>query len=704
MPTHDLVADHGGVADGQRATVTAAIASNVLAISGATPFVLGDVGKSISLWSGSYFAATTIAGFTNSSHVTLTSAPDLSSASTDILWGTNNATAFSDYNTWAIAQVGLCTLTIPAGRFCWSSTPFNLAFSGIVQSKVQGAGKTLTFLSHLAQGNMYFGGGVPVAQDAMVGSTGNSARVYTALAGATTIRLKDVTYASKFTVNRWIKITGYDMQGIWNSAYGYPPNPFYYEDCFVTAIVGDTLTVLTPLTNTYKDTWPNWNSGSTGATMEADPGGPATIYAAPASYNTDITLDGFTIDNPHNQSVAHGRSVTMNNVNCAGSGAVCGLYPTQNNSFTATDCDFAGSGIDYEIDKINGTALYTRCAFNILRFQSASVDLFTWVDCTADQVIGTPKRFIATGGTMTRFSPGATLFGRTDEVVLTNVSGIDTFNSVAASHTGIHGGGSSATMTMTAGVIRMANTDNDGAAQENPARVYVPGTWLLLDNKLICQVIDVTQDATYTYIQTDLAGTWPFTVSVTAVHPAPRITVTGCTGAAPELEELNQAPARRPLYSYCKRTYVGGPSSDTPATSRPTLIGRLVTAKYTVSSPYTGASLSFKDGEFNNRPYEKMSDYTTASDFGATINMKLAGLRTISAAAAGSGAQSGDTLMDLSSIGQIWLYGTNNSYPDFSANVSNGETPTISVEFVMDQGIPSAVPAAVVPLRFRLRA
>lgn len=698
MPTTDFVSGGSGfaggaVGDGQRQTVNASITSGTknLAVDTAI-FASGDVGKAILLTAPSFFYLTTISTFTDSTHVVLAAnAPStLSSVSTDILWGADNTTAFTNFNTWAIAQSGLVTLTCPAGRFCTQMDNSRRPFRNIRSVKFQGAGITSTIISQLQSGQLYFGGSDPVVHKSLTDAGGNSARIYTAYRGATSIRLKDISYASRFAANRYIKLTGFDMQGLNASAFGYPPNPFFYEDAYVTSIASDILTLAAPLTNTYLDTWPNWNSGSAG---EADPGGPATIYAPDTSYNTEVELNDFTIDNPYYQSVAHGRRVVMNRVLNTG---VAGIYPTQNGYFEANNVDW--SGVDVEVDKINGEVVFNNCAFRILRFQSASPNVCTINGGTTQQLVGSPKRLIINGLTFTNTANlqlGPTSYGRTDEVQINDCIGINTFSYAAANMTGLHGGGASATLPITNGIISFAKTQNNGASgEQNQTRVFVPGTWLLGDNKFIFRVLDVYEDGTNVYIKTNLTGGWPLTFTFVQVHPAPIFTMRNCTGAATEVADYNGAPAGIPLYSYTKRTYIGGPTSATHVATTPTIWGRLVTAKFNVTTPYIAAgALTFNDGQFTQRPYIKLSDYSGTNNFGATVNMKIAGSgpRIIPAASAPTGGQTGDSLFDTSSTGQIWFYGVAQGFPIWSANVSNGETPTVTVEYVTDQGFPPPI-------------
>jgi hypothetical protein len=111
------------------------------------------------------------------------------------------------------------------------------------------------------------------------------------------------------------------------------------------------------------------------------------------------------------------------------------------------------------------------------------------------------------------------------------------------------------------------------------------------------------------------------------------------------------------------------------------------------------------DAQFKNRPYYTPSNLTSAAtDFGSSVNAKISGTRVIRAATTPTGTQASDDLEDLTAEGEVIFVGTSNSYPVWSANVTNGETPTVTIEYIMDQGIPPAIPTAVVPLRLRLRA
>jgi hypothetical protein len=100
----------------------------------------------------------------------------------------------------------------------------------------------------------------------------------------------------------------------------------------------------------------------------------------------------------------------------------------------------------------------------------------------------------------------------------------------------------------------------------------------------------------------------------------------------------------------------------------------------------TGTSLSFLLNQLTNWKYVRESDHVQFANFGATINMKIAGVRTMSNASLPTGGVTGDTLFNFATTGSVWFFGSGSS-PIFSANVTNGETPTVTVEWTMDQGI-----------------
>lgn len=735
MPIKNLVSDFGGVGDGQRSTLLATITSGTGALSvgaGTGSFVSGDIGKAIAIWSGSnyYFGAITA----RSSADAITISPNitfaLAAASSDILWGTDNTNAFTGVSGWrayAITQTNpadIPILQIPDGNYCYqaSASLHEGVFNDVKVTGLSGVAANC-ILMQLQNSEMRFGSNIAIGQKGLFNTGGNSVRLQTASSGSGTVTLSNPTgldasgstYGSRIVVGRACLIAAYDMQGLYHSDFGYPPNSYFYEWNTISGYNSGTgvVTLQTPLTQAYKSTYPQWGNDNTSSA--ADQGGPATLWVAPDGYDTTVTLENFTVDSPHNQSALHRRRWIANNLVMNGPG----LYPTQNDVVTLNSCVYPQI---LEIDKMVGQVTWNSCTIRALQQQSAS-----------------PNRMIVNGGTIqsletakytevnnAAFTSTADItlgvggYGRTSRVVLNGCTGIATINRGGASTTDLFGssgpgsqGNASDFYDFSTGVLRFLKTNNDGkggvvgnSGQQNPTRLLVPGTWIFFDDKYLDQVQDVYEDGTYCYIRFNNTTAWPFTpVGRLSAHPCPDLTLTGCTGTADNLGDLQLAGSRKPAFSYSFRTYVGGPSSATVTPNNPKLLGRFVSETLTVTTPYVAAgTLSFNDSQFLNRNYAKRSDYSTSATFGSTINMKASGARVIRAATTATGAQTNDSLEDMTAPGEVNFLGNAAAGVVWSANVSNGETPTITVEYVMDQGIPPAVPTAVAPLRLRLRA
>lgn len=714
MPTTDLVSGGngfagGGVGDGQRASITASITSGASPVltptSATTTFSAGDVGKVIYVVysSTSYptnLTSPTITAFNaGTGAVTLsgTNATAATSVAMDILWGSSNSSALSAFNTWALAQVGQTVLTIPAGRFCVNSNPFVMPNRNLPDVKWIGAGAGSTIISHMVASEARLGGDIPIKQKGLADAAGNSARLLTASAGLNTITLSNpsgtdgggATYGSRMIVGRYCLIAGFDMQSVASGLFGYPPNFYFYEWNKITGYNSGTgvVTLQNPLTQAYKSTWPHWSDGDSG---HADQGGPATIWVAGADYDSTVELNDLTIDSPYNQTAILCRDVILRRVTHIGPGT----YPTQCNNFTADTCVYP---LSLEIDKCVNNVTFINSDLNILFFQSASPNILSVTGGTLKQSTGTPKRFTYDGIAFTgaaKLQVGAAAYGVTSFGDVRNCTGIVEF-SRNSGNTGDVGAATSF-YSFNAGVMRFLKTDNDGiSGQANPSRFFMPGAWISFDDKYIDQVVDTYEDGTYVYIQWRNTTDWLVTpIAQLKPHPCPDFTMRNCAGTALELEDWNQAPARIPLYSYSKRTYTADGTGTTVKTA-PTILGRLTTIKLTVATP---GSVAFNVSRFNNWNLYK-TDYTSTA-IGPAIACAFGGLRTVTGAAAPSGAQGTDVLPDLTSLGQLWSTpGQYFSGPIFSANGSNA---VITMEINVDQGIPSAV-AANQNARVRLR-
>lgn len=714
----DLVADFGGVGDGQRNTtinITVSSASPTLTVDTGV-FVPGDAGKAISIWNGSNYKTATISSYTSSTVVTLNSNVGftVTNSSSEILWGTDNTSAFiTGWRTWARTQTNPASppvLYVPDGSYvCFLGVGTSSVHYGVLNNvKISGLSGTAANckLMNLGNGEMRFGTDVPIVANRGYNTTqsgGNSVRLATATAGATTTSVVSFNttaadgsrFDARIVVGRACLLACYDHQGLYNSFIGYPPNNFYYEWNVIQGYDSTTgvVTFQNPLSQGYKSTFPAWGLENT--QFGSDQGGPFTMWVAPDGYNNTVTLENFTIDCPRNQVAAHMRHVVLNNLVMNGPG----LYPTQCDTFTATNCTYPQQ---LEVDKMVNQVTWNNCTLKRLEQQSASPNR-SILNGGSIETLELAKYTEATG---VAFTGGATLrlgvstHGRADRAVITNCTGIASIVRGGANTddlNGSSGSGSQAVassfLTFNAGVIRFLKSINDGtggggnSGQQNLTRVFVPGTWIMFDDKYIDQVADVYEDGTYCYIQFANTTNWPFTpISRLRAHPCPDLTITGCTGTALNLQDFQAATARSPAYSYSKRTHVGGPASATVINQDITLFGRLVTEKINVTTPYVGAgTLTFNDERFLNRTQTDTSGSTTFS-YGNTVNAKIGGERTIRAATTPLNAQTGDSLEDQTSIGQVQFNGTGGA-TIWSANVTNGETPTITVEYIMDQGI-----------------
>lgn len=742
MPTKNLVTDFGGVGDGQRETVNITVSNGSPTLTvGTAIFVVGDVGKRISVWQSSNYKTATISGFTSSTVVTLNSNFGFSATaqSADVLWGTDNTDAFkgtsSSWRAYARTQTDLGDppiLEIPDGNYLLDVGAGSGGIGGgmlvdvLNNATVRGESGVAAncVLMNYANGEMRLGHDVAVVHNRGLYNNGaRSARVLTGRRGNTTITLANPsgtdsagsTYGSRIVVGRACLLAAYDLQAQDDSDYSYPPNAFYTEWNKITAYNSGTgvITLETPLTQDYLDTFPQWGPDDTsfasGHVSGCDHGGPFTIYIAPAGYENTVTLEDFTIDDPHNQSSCHARYVVCNRLVMTG----FGLYPTQTDIMEMNDCVYPNQ---LEVDKMTNQVTWNNCTLNRLQQQSAS-----------------PNRMILNGGTITTLDTaryteannvaitnvliGVSGYGRTDRAILNNCTGITTLQRSGCTSDDLGGstGPSAGTAASTfyefnAGVMRFLRSRNDagawasGTGQQNPTRIFTPGSWVFFDDKYLDQVVDCWDDGTYCYVSWANTTDWPFTpVSRLKSHPCPDWTVTNCTGTAPQLEDFNAATARRPIYSYSKRSIVAGATAATVNSNyNVTLLGKLVSETLTVTTPYVAGSLTFKDSQFTNRTYIKRSDWSASATYGNTINMTVSGARVIQSATTATGAQSGDTLMNMTTPGEVNFTGPAAAGTVFSANVSNGETPTITVEYIMDQGIPSPVNiAARVRLRIR---
>lgn len=580
---------------------------------------------------------------------------------------TDDAPAFAAFNAWARTQSLKVELTIPSGSVCSFITSIAQWWAkDIPQLTVLGYGATIK--SEGTSGPGFFLGGRGQFQD-----NAHSARLSTAAAGSSSVQLLSPAQVSLFSVGRYALITGFDLQGLWNAPYGYPSNPHFFEYVRVTSVDANTgvITFQSPLKNTYKATWPRYNSGSQ---FEVDNGGPATLYALDPSWDTEVEYRGLTIAQPHFQTYANGRSVTYRDVTFTGQ--FCGV-PTQNLVWRAINTNM--STCIMEVDKLIGTISLEGVTIYEIDFQSSSTDLFSMLNSTITyRLTGTPKKAVMASSTITNFWPGAYAYGRSDEVLCTDCF-INTITELGGiNDKGPNDVGIQAAYSMSNGVITIPNS-------LGAVRWAVPGTNLMFPGHPgMFQVKDITQDANNTYVQTTLSGSFPSGASSIRVHPAPKFTCNNCAGSD-EVAGLSDGPAGAPLFSYAKRTYTGF-LKNLPQQNF-IMWGFLSSISINVTNPYVvSEGLSFRLSQFNNWPV--ILGDSSQGFYGPTVNVGIGGNRLITPQGAVD-TQSGDSGLTLGQV--FWFPGKSYSGPQFSADVSAScpgpSCPNVTVEIKTDQGV-----------------
>lgn len=653
---------------------------------------------------------------------------------------TDAAPAFAAFNQWAVTQTAMVQLTIPSGSVCaFTGKAGKWWAKGIKNLLVIGYGATLTNNGNSDPG--FFLGGRGQFQD-----NRHSARLATVAAGASKVQLLTPAQASMFTAGSYALITGFDLQGVWQAPYGYPSNPHWFEYVKVMSVdaAAGTVTFSTPLKNTYKSTWPNYNSGSQ---FEVDSGGPATLYALDPSWDTQVEYRGLTISQDKIQTYANGRSVTYRDVKFTG--PLCAV-PTQNLLWQAINTDM--SNCKMEVDKLITSMVFDRVTIREINFQSSSTDLLTISNSSITAfLIGTPKKTVITNTKIADFRPGAYAYGRSDEVACTNCV-VSKFTAGGLLETGFGINPVQVSYSMSNGIISFPNgtailgATNNGAgkvrltvastkglASNNRVNISsvsgtyeanggnrlitvvdathidlpevtfvnayksggfvglyaprwaVPGTNLLWvgahGTGPIFKVLDVTQDQNFTYIRTDFAGGFPaYAGAKIAIRVHPAPKFT-CSNCSGNDDVVDLNNAPPGAPLFSYSKRTYSASAGTAPAPKVNMWGKLTAAKFNVTTPYSGSgALQFNLSAFNNWP--TVTGQGALSNFGPGINMGSAGLRTVTATGV-TGMQTQDKLGVPPN--PTTLLGTAHSGPAF--NAATGSSAQITVELISDQGI-----------------
>lgn len=631
----------------------------------------------------------------------------------------------------------LIELDIPSGAVCMfngvGTSPS--IFAGLKNLLVSGYGAT--FSDNSGAGNGFFPGGGVLA-GVKHDSTVSTVLLATVNSGSSTVTLLDPSKLALWAVGDWALIAGLAPQ----AGIGYPPNPMFFEFVQVLSknVGAGTITFVSPLTNTYKSTWPVHPSSSA---FEADQGGPATLYSLGQNWVTNQEYRGLTISQV-GQTYAVGQYITYRDVTFTGT--ACGI-PTQNYLFrlinmTMTNCSM-------EVDKVIQTAVFDNVTIRSIDFQSASINNFTITDSSITNFInGTPRVTTITGSNINSFSPGAHSYGASGEVtisdtVLTSITPLGASQSdinvrgswvlgklsvpknftitsaadngsglirlLVSSTTGystgfvtditVLAGSASCSGVKTLTVVDGTHFDIQGSTFSAtcsgnggsiPLNWAVPGAnikWTARWPNMgpVAQITDVSEDSTFVYVQTTLPGAFP-TMPVSSqnpqvfVHPAPKFTCTNCTGSVDAVDLSNPGAAGQPIWSYSKRTLVAD-----SCVAIPPLIpiwGALTSLSITVMQAYAGASLTINI----NDPFIQALGSATTPDWNAIVNAKIAsGTPRLMTPTATSGSQSGDSLVAPGA--STWLV-SNQIREKCSAVIAGGGDPLMAVyEFITNQGV-----------------
>ena len=487
-------------------------------------------------------------------------------------------------------------------------------------------------------------------------------------AGSNRVTLLNPARVSLFAVGNYALMAGIDMMG-----YGYPINPYYFQFVKVTAVDAATgsITFAAPLTDSYKETWPHYNSGNR---QSPDQGGPATLYELDPSWDTEVEYRGLTFAMPAKQIYASGRRITYTDITFLDG---CPI-PTQNEVWTAKNLTISVSSScsTIEADKLVDKLIFDGGTFRSIVFQSASINTFE-INSTkvTGYISGTPKKAIINNSIVAGLAMGIANFGAASEVVCSNSTIRSILNVYGIRETLVGQGHAD---TMAEGVISIPNPPL-------PVRWAVPGAkmfWATSSGEVAgFTVTDLSRDANHTYIHTSLSGGFPSVPRGTddslAVRgdPVPKLTFANCTGSA-EADDLSRAPAGEPIYSYTKRTYSGAIGTGANLTAQPyiPIWGTLVSIKINVVKADTGAHRAL----LLSAPMLAVRG-TSGINYTPKINLMAAGERVITPTGI-TGAQPGDLLQE--TPGNVWMTLTR-AYLDNDVSADAPDTlPVVTVEIV----------------------
>lgn len=343
------------------------------------------------------------------------------------------------------------------------------------------------------------------------------ALVATVSAGSTTVTVTDGN-VGRLTIGHWVMVGGLYLQ-----AGGYPPNLGFFEYHTITNIVGNVVTLDTPLANGYKSTWP------------VDPTdiptiGPATIYDLNQVWDTNAQIFGLTNSQSPGQIGLGGRNVSYTDVTIMGNGS-----PSSSMSWFCFFCTFDGKDVSHrssEYDKLLSSTYFYRLSAPL------GMDIFsqnansTFYASFIPSLNGfTTNTTIAGGSIIGNANFGSGGFGHAATSLTLQDSTVSSFFCGANA---IPVGTLTYSNTLN-GTFSVPNGSNGSAiAWAVPGQTYFFGTLSPIVNLgSSFTITDITQDASNTNIVTNLPATLP---SLGQTHyiaqPVTTLTATNMTGTS----------------------------------------------------------------------------------------------------------------------------------------------------------------------------
>jgi len=714
----DIKSTYGAVGDGQLITSNATFnsASNNLTVFSQI-FTAGDVGKFICVagWltalganggnpaGGQGSAAGTANGTIDSisaawdgtSMTVVLGGPaagrSISNVSTTMEWGSDDRAAFEAFNTAQAGQSNVA-LTIPAGRYLFVSGrggagPSLAVGQGVASLTVTGiGGPTLSDMLGGGAGPVLNFNGAPLYND-------NTAEllIQSVSAGATVLHTVTASDAGKATVGKWSWMTGFDVQG-----FGSPPNPQFAEFVKVTAIdaVAGTITINAPLKNSYKSNWPKWVNGSAGVGAPTytggafSLGGPATLYLIQSDlWDVDHIWDGVNFRATPTLQNMGGRNMTVKNSTFESFGP--------NVSFQR-DATFDNITVptSWELDKdTENLTIFNSTLHGFAGPQSPSPFNVTLNNVTiTTQFQATSANWTINNSSLpdqSQFGPSA--YGAPDVVSVTGTSFAGQLLIGGVKEVDLTGTGG---YSCTNGLITRLKSGGTGG----PVQWAIPGHYFFIGSRYnyenpAWKVLDMYDDGTTLYIQTDQSGGFPSPVSpattISAITAAPLISFASCTGTDDAISWSN-VTSNRVQFSQWNKIYNGNIGA-ADAVHQIKISGQVISIKFTVASGYSAGTLNLDGPVVIAKPGNTQATWTPI------IDLTTAGVRTITPAGASSlGSDSG---LALPNSGNVWLV-DNQITPAMSGAVGSG---SVTIEIQTDLGINPAQITIVGRPRLRLR-